>query len=469
MNPGRRSRRTLLRATLIGGTGAFLAACGGGDDSQPMTVAPVTRPDAPAAAPSATAMRGLSGRITVAYADELGKKPPYVDETARLIEQNHPGTSVAIDLRRMGGSEFLDAILPMLASEDAPDVLHASGDRLGELADAGLIAPLDDYLLTWPDWRYYSPTVKDGVTYQGQTWAIPYGLDTRFLYYRRDIFEQVGLSAAWQPKNVADILAAAARVQAQRPDVLPFALYAGVNGGTGSANHGFLPLLHAYGGALKDMRGNWIGDSMAVRKAFAFYAAAYQGQRLVPQSVLLMPRSWVEMRERLGAGRLALLFEGGWVYGGWTAKDKAGTEKNVGYLLFPTETEGPSFTIGGAGTVWYITAASRNRDLAWEYIATWNNRDTVGKLNAEDPHPVARVDSVRVPEYRGDRFLVDSTESLRRAYFTPPDAAYGRVTSVIQSVTAAVASGELTPDQAAARYAAGLREAVGAGKVVLQA
>lgn len=468
MREGPRTRRAVLRSALVGGAAAFLAACRG-DDGQPRAaVGPQPRPDLPASAPSPTAVRALSGGITVAYADELGKKPPYVDEAARLVEHNHPGTHVSINLRRIGGSEFLDAILPDLASEDAPDVLHASGDRLGDLADAGLILPLDDYLQNWADWRYYSPTVKDGVTYQGQTWAIPYGLDTRFLYYRKDIFEQAGLTAAWQPKNVGDILTAAARVQMQRPDVQSLALYAGPNGGSGTANHAFLPLLHAYGGALKDSRGNWIGDSTAVRKTFAFFAAAYQGQRLVPQSVVAMPRSWVEMRERLGSGRLALLFEGGWVYGGWAAKDKAGTEKNVGYLLFPTETDGPSFTIGGAGTVWYITAKSRNPELAWEYIATWNNRDTVGKLNAEDPHPVARVDSVRVPEYRSDRFLVDSTESLRRAYFTPPDAAYGRVISVIQSTTAAVATGELTPDQATARYAAGLREAVGAGKVVIQ-
>jgi multiple sugar transport system substrate-binding protein len=163
-----------------------------------------------------------------------------------------------------------------------------------------------------------------------------------------------------------------------------------------------------------------------------------------------------------------MLFEGGWVYGGWANKDRTATEKNVGYLLFPTETNGPSFTIGGPGTCWLISAASTNKDLAWEFIVTFNNRDTVGRLNAEDPHPVARVDSVRVPEYRSDKFLVDSTESMRRAYFLPPDADYGAVIMAIQSATQHVATGELSPDQAAARYAADLRETIGADRIVVQ-
>jgi maltose-binding protein MalE len=162
-----------------------------------------------------------------------------------------------------------------------------------------------------------------------------------------------------------------------------------------------------------------------------------------------------------------MLFEGGWVYGGWADKDRSGTAKNIGYLLFPTETEGPSFTVGGSGTCWYITSASRNKRLAWEFIAAWNNTETVGRLNAEDPHPVARVDAVRVPEYRSENFLVDSTESLRRAHFIPPDADYGRVISAMHSVTAAVAGGEITPDDAARRYAAELRQVVGGSNVVV--
>ena len=463
-----RSRRALIRHALLGGAGGLLLACGG-RDGEPRTAVDPPRGGAAPVTPTPGTGRTVAGSITVAYADELGKKPPYVAEAATAVMRDHPGASVTIRQSNVSGSEFFELLLAQMRAGDVPDVIHIGGDRIGELADAGLIAPLDAYVRSWADWQYYSPTVREGVTYQNQVWAIPYGLDTRFLYYRRDIFEQAGLGANWQPKNLAEVLAAAVQVRQARKDVMPYALYAGPNGGTGSANHGFLPLLHAYGGALKDQRGNWIGNSPAVRKALAFYAAAYLGERVVPPEVYTTPRSWVGLREALGDGRLAILFEGGWVYGGWASRDRAATEKNVGYLLFPTETGGPSFTIGGPGTCWLIAAGSENKDLAWEFIVAFNSQETVGRLNAEDPHPVARVDAVRIPEYRSDKFLVDSTESLRRAHFPPPDADYGKVASAIQMATLRVATGEQSPEQAAARFAADLRETIGPNKVVTQA
>lgn len=454
------SRRVFLKQAGAAGTAGLLVACGRGD--QPRQMAPA--PDTPFPAPAVR--RGLKGAITVVYADELGLKPKYVEQAAAALRLEHPDATVTINLQRVSGSEFYPWLRQALEAGDAPDVLHVSGDRIGEMVDAGYIEALDEYLKDWPDWRYYPPWVRASVSYQGRVWAIPYGLDTRFLYFRRDLFEQAGLSRTWQPQAVDDMLSAAAAIKARVPTVIPYALYAGRAGDTGTANHAFLPLLYAYGGALQDSSGRWIGDSAAIRRTLTYYARAYEGEKLVPASLLTMSRPWTAMREQLGAGGLALLFEGGWVYGGWTSKDRAGTEKNVGFLLHPTEKGGPSFTIGGAGTCWFIGARSGSKDLAWEFIKTWNSRDTVARLNIEDPHPVARVDAVRVPEYQRETFLVQSTNSLEKARFTPPVANYDDVVMAIQRATGRVASGESDPIDAAKRYADDLAQTLGANRVV---
>jgi multiple sugar transport system substrate-binding protein len=461
------SRRRLLAGALGTGAAGLAVACGGGGGQQSSSrqaePEPTTAPTAPAV------HRGLTGSIVVAYADELGKKPKYVEQAAATVRQSNPAATVTVELDRVSASEFYPTLMRSLAAGDVPDVIHVAGDRIGELADAGYIAPLDDYVRDWPDWRYYSPTVKDGVTYRGQVWALPYGLDTRFLYYRRDVFERAGLPVDWQPKNVGEVLSAAAAVRATVKDVIPYALYAGPAGDSGSANHGLVPLILAYGGEIVDKNGRWIGDSAAIRKALAYYARAYQSERLVPGELLTTTRPWTSMREKLGNGGLALLYEGGWVYGGWAGTDRAGTEKNVGYLLHPAEREGPSFTLGGVGTCWFISAACAHKDLAWEFIAAFNTRDTVAHLNVEDPHPVARVDAVRVPEYSREKFLVDSTESLRRAYFIPPDPAYPKVIAAMQHATALVASGEAGPDDAAQAYTAELVRSIGLDRVMTSA
>jgi multiple sugar transport system substrate-binding protein len=307
-----------------------------------------------------------------------------------------------------------------------------------------------------------------GVTYKGQVWAIPYGLDMRWLYFRKDDLQKAGLPADWKPDNVQGIIDAATKVkQANEANVLPYALYAGPAGSSGTADHAFVPLLWAYGGELQDKDGKWIGDSPAVRKVMQYYATAY-GNGLVPKEILTETKPWTAMREKLGNGQLALLFEGGWVYGGWAQKDKAGTQQNVGYVLHPTESGGPSFTIGGPGTCWYITAKSKNKATAWAFIEQMNTAEIVGKLNAEDPHPVARADAAQIPEFKSDPYLIASTDALKSARFVPPDPNYPKVQQAIQTATARVATGQVPPDQGAQMYTDDLKQALGADKVTSQ-
>jgi len=412
--------------------------------------------------PASTA--AISGTVNVTYPDEAGFKPKYVEQAAAAVKAQFSGVDVKIDLQKIGDDDFYTKLLLRLDSGDVPDVIHVGGSLIGELSDAGYIEPLDAYVGAWEDWKQYPDAVKGGVSYNGKTWAIPYGLDMRWLYYRKDDLQKAGLPADWQPANVQGILDAAAAVKAKDSGVLPYALYAGPAGSSGTADHAFVPLLWAFGGELQDASGKWIGDSPATKKVMAYYAKAY-GDGLSPKEIITATKPWTAMREKLGNGGLALLFEGGWVYGGWAANDKAGTEQNVGYLLHPTESGGPSFTIGGPGTCWYITAKSKNKPAAWEFIKAMNSAEIVGKLNAEDPHPVARTDAADVAEFKSSKYLVDSTAALAKAKFTVPSPEYQKVIQAIQTATARVASGEVGPDEGASRYTNDLKQAIGPDKV----
>jgi multiple sugar transport system substrate-binding protein len=453
------SRRRFLQITAAAGV---VAACTPG--SQNSSSAGTGASAAPGGAGSAGASGATAaGTVTVSYPDEAGYKPKYVQQAADAAKK--AGVNVNIDLQKIGDDDYYTKLLLRLDSNDVPDVFHFGGSQIGELADANYIEPLDDYVAQWADWSQYPDSVKSGVTYKGKIWAIPYGLDMRWLYFRKDDLEKAGLGADWKPANVQGILDAATAVKnAKEPNVLPYALYAGAAGSSGTADHAFVPLLWAYGGELQDKDGKWIGDSPAVRKVMAYYAKAY-GDALVPKEILTATKPWTAMREKLGNGGLALLFEGGWVYGGWAQKDKAATEKNVGYVLHPTESGGPSFTIGGPGTCWYITSKSKNKQAAWEFIKAFNTADIVGKLNAQDPHPVARSDAANVAEFKSDPYLVASTDALKKARFIPPDAAYPKVQQAIQKATARVASGEVNADEGAKRFTDDLKQALGADKV----
>ncbi len=451
------SRRRLLQGTAGVGAAGLLGA---------------TAPKASRAFAAPMLQTGLTGEITVGFADELGKKPPYVQRAADAVTSANPGATVNVDLRQVAGGDYTTQLLLALDSGEGPDVIHIGGDRIGQLADAGYIEPLDAYLAEWPDWTaQYPEAIRNGVTYQDQVWAVPYGLDTRFLYFRRDILEQAGLGRDWEPANLDGLLEAAVAVkEAGLEGVAPYVLYAGRAGSGGTASHGFAPIVLANGGDLIDAEGRWVGDSPAIRAALAYYERAWRELEVVPQEILTATEPWKPMREGMGTGKVALLYEGGWVYGGYVTGAAEGTIdlESIGYLLHPTVDAGPSFTIGGPGTVWYINAASENKDLAWEFIKTFNNAETVAQLNLEDPHPVARQDSAALPSFQENQYLVDATASLEQARFLPVSADLAKVTEAIQTATDAIATGQSSPEEAAERYAQDLQRAVGEENVVTQ-
>src|SRR6266542_6660324 len=148
----RYSRRTFIKVAAATG---LVAACG-----------PTAQPGG--ASPSAA--KGLSGSIIVSYPDELGKKPPYVEKAAQAVMSANANAKVNIDLQKISSGDYYTKLLLALQGGDVPDVIHVGGDRIGELADAQYIEPLDRYVQAWPDWKSYPEAIKQGATYKGKVW-----------------------------------------------------------------------------------------------------------------------------------------------------------------------------------------------------------------------------------------------------------------------------------------------------------
>jgi multiple sugar transport system substrate-binding protein len=219
---------------------------------------------------------------------------------------------------------------------------------------------------------------------------------------------------------------------------------------------------------MTDEQGRWIIDSPALRKTFGYYARAFQGDEIIPQQVLTMPSQTGSFRMTLATGQLAVLFDGAWIYGPLHDADPVATEQNLGYLLHPTESGGPSFTVGATGNVWFISAACQHPELAWEFVKTINSADTVAQICLADPHPAARTDAAELPAYQADPFLTAATASLEVAQFVPPSPFYPELIPIIQRATDLVATGQEDPNGAAARYADELTRLLGADNVVTQ-
>ena len=405
-----------------------------------------------------------SGTLRIGYEGTNTTVEPFIEATAAALEEANP--DLRIELEPSPGGNYTTQLVLQINGGRAPDVFLLLGVATAELAEAGFIAPLDEFTANWDGWQEYAEPLRLASGYKGQTWTIPFLMDTHFLYYRKDIFEAAGLPTEWQPADTAEILAFASVIKSVVPDVIPYALYAGANGGNGTVSRGFVPLLYANGGTLQDEDGLWIIDSCQIRAVLAYYAEAYQTLAVVPQDVMTSSSPSSAMRAAMGAGELGILYEGCWAYGPWLEDDPEQTTAQIGLAQFPVNADDSTFAVGGTGNSWFLNAASQQQKAGWAFIQAFNSRENQVAINLVDPHIPARNDAAADPAFQETAFLSAMVGTASSVLLAEPDPSFRSLIGIIQNATGLVATGEATADEAAARYAEELTRVLGSENVV---
>ena len=269
----------------------------------------------------------------------------------------------------------------------------------------------------------------------------------------------------WQPDRPEDILEAALVIRNGAEDVIPYALYAGANGGNGTVARGFIPLVYAYGGWLTDENGLWYIDSCPIRQTLQYYERAYQIDQTVPQDVMTGASPHTAMRQALGNGELGILYEGCWTYKPWVTADPARSE-HIGFAQFPTADERAPFAVGGTGNSWYMNARSESKDLAWEFIAAFSSAENQVAMNVADQHIPPRSDAAADAAFQSDAFLQAMVASADDLLLAEPDPAFRGLITIVQNATGIVATGEASPEESLERYASELIRVLGEENVV---
>ncbi len=435
------------------------------------TVRPVTRRSllggGSAALAAAILMRhghalaqGLSGSIEVGYPGSNPAIGTYVDAAAQAVMNANPGAT--IDVIASDAPDYLSQIGVQLMMGGAPDVFLLLAIGSGELATGGLVRPLDDYLTAWDGWPQYDEPARFGVTLQGKTWSLPWGLNIYFLFYRKDLFEAAGLPTEWQPQTREDIIAAAQAVQASNPDVIPYALYAGANGENATAAD-FMTLILSNGGTLTDENGKWFIDSCPIRGTLEYYETAFQTSGVIPPSVLSDVNPLQTLPAAFADGELAILHEQVHRYGAWIAEDPANASK-IGIAKFPGD-QGV-FDLGDAGDAWYINSKSKNPDLGWAFIEAFSSAEIQAALAVDDPHLPARADARQIAPWTSSPLAPAMLAAVEGITLPPPEPQFRKLIGVVQNATGLVATGEATPAEAVQRYSDELTRTMGKMNVV---
>lgn len=103
-------------------------------------------------------------------------------------------TGIDINLQSIPWSSAHDRLLTAVASGDGPDVVQMGSSYMAEFTDAGALADLTEYIEASdsldPD-NFYEGNINT-TNIDGAYYGVPWYTETRALYYRTDLLEEVG-------------------------------------------------------------------------------------------------------------------------------------------------------------------------------------------------------------------------------------------------------------------------------------
>ncbi|GAA2479578.1 extracellular solute-binding protein [Streptomyces gobitricini] len=210
-----------------------------------------------------------TGTLRVWLFQEVNNKPKerVVDAAVAAFEKRHRGADVQVEYIPVDTrAQRVKAAFNDPAS--APDVIeYGNTDTAGYVKDGGL-ADVSAEFGAWADAKDTDPTARASVTVDGKVYGAPLFVGVRALYYRTDVFRDLGLKP---PGTQTELIATAKKIRKAKPELYGIAV-------GGAYTYGALPFLWAHGGELATRNGGSYTsavDSAAARKGITAYTSLF--------------------------------------------------------------------------------------------------------------------------------------------------------------------------------------------------
>ncbi|GAA3395118.1 extracellular solute-binding protein [Streptomyces roseoviridis] len=210
-----------------------------------------------------------TGTLRVWLFQEVDNTPKrqVVDQAVAAFERRHEGVEVEVEYIPVDTrAQRIKAAFNDPAS--APDLVeYGNTDTAGYVKDGGL-ADVTAEFGAWPDARDTDPTARSSVTVGSKVYGAPLFVGVRALYYRTDVFAELGLTA---PRTQAELVTTAKRIRKARPELYGIAV-------GGAYTYGALPFVWAHGGELATGEGTSYRSALAgpaARKGISTYTSLF--------------------------------------------------------------------------------------------------------------------------------------------------------------------------------------------------
>lgn len=366
----------------------------------------------------------------------MGREGEVVQELVRDFERAHP--DIRVRVQQIPWSAAHEKLLTAHVGNATPDLAQLGNSWIPEFAALRAIEPLDPWIarsaVVGPQHDF--PGIWNTNVVEGRVYGVPWYVDTRVLFYRRDLLEAAGYDSVpgrwdqWQR---------AMEAIRRRSGGRRYAIFL-------PANEWVQPIilgLQAGSPLLEDHATRGAFSRPEFRRAFDFYLGLFRAS-LAPS---IGAQEIANLYQEFGRGYFAMYITGPWNLGEF--RRRLPPELQGAWSTAPLPgPEGPASGLslaGGSSLV--LFRASRHHDAAWklvEYLSDPERQARFYRLSGDLP---ARREAWRDSALAADAQARAFETQLQRVTSPPKIAEWEEIaTRVLQHAEAAI-RGAATADQ----------------------
>lgn len=377
-----------------------------------------------------------SARDTVLRFWAMGREGEVVAELLPEFERAHP--TIHVKLQQLPWTAAHEKLLTAFAGETTPDLCQLGNTWIPELVALNALEPLDRYAAgsAVVDAGDYFAGIWETNRIDGRLYGVPWYVDTRLLFYRRDLLARAGYSTpprSW--REWTQMLAA-------------------VSKNAGADQYGILLPLNEFepllalalqqdDPLLRD-DGRWGNFSApGFRRALGFYLEMFQRGWAPALGAVAISNVWNEF----GRGRFAFYISGPWNIGEF--ERRLPPDQQDRWMTAPLPgPDGPGASIAGGSSL-VVFRASRHRDAAWRLIEFLSQPAVQRRFHALTGDLPPRRATWTDPRLASDIHARAFREQLERVKPAPKVPEWERIATEMRLVAERAVHGQLTVEQAA--------------------
>ena len=330
------------------------------------------------------ASTAMAGDLVINFDDPNPAPKAGFEAAVAAFKEANPDVNVTVNIN---DREAHKTAIRNFLSADAPDITAwYPGNRMAPFVEAGQFEDISDLWASDPNLSTSFEAIKPTMTMDGKQWGVPYSYYQWGIYYRKDLFDKVGITE--EPKTFDELLGACDKLK--EAGITPFTIgtkflwtAAGVFDYLNLRTNGYEFHNDLTAGKVKY-------TDPKVKQTFENWKTMMDRCSFVDNHATM---SWQDALAPFAKGEAAMYVMGNFAVA--AMKDAGLKEDQIDYFPFPEITPGVARAEEAPADALFIPAKAKNKEDARKFLAfiaqpeiqgVWNQ--TIGQLPPNSKAPV---------------------------------------------------------------------------------